>query len=157
MPYYGPEVYYKYLPNGGKNFINSKAILRACGFGLLDIRPKSVINFIHQRIGNPVLNLDYVLQEIVQVLQPLDWETFWEKQVTKKQVLKVIASGLLSEKAVVLSAEDGHFTSLAELTNCMRASMSLPGLTGDAVRLKVKNCSEYCLKAVVSSVIVVLF
>lgn len=48
-----------------------------------------------------------------------------------------MASGLLSQRPVVLSAEDGNFKSLAELANCMRASMLLPGVTGDIARLKV--------------------
>lgn len=48
-----------------------------------------------------------------------------------------MASGLLSRKSILMSAEEGHFSSLSELTNCMRASMLLPGLTGDAARLKV--------------------
>lgn len=38
-----------------------------------------------------------------------------------------------------MSASDENFESLPELTNCMRASMLLPGLTGDVARLKGKQ------------------
>jgi hypothetical protein len=41
------------------------------------------------RLGSPILNLDYVLGPVVQKIKPLDWETFWERQVTGKMPLKV--------------------------------------------------------------------
>lgn len=47
--------------------------------------------------------------------------------------LHVIASGVTSEKAVVLTSRGGHFKTLRELTECMRASMLLPGITGPMV------------------------
>jgi predicted patatin/cPLA2 family phospholipase len=141
LPYYGPEVYYKYLPLAGESFIDFRAILRSIGLGLLDLRPQSIVDFFNERIGKPVLNLNYLLETIVQELQPLDWEVFWSKQVTKQQVLKVVASGLLSKKSIIMSAENGNFETLPELTNCMRASMLLPGLTGDAARLKGRQVS----------------
>lgn len=50
---------------------------------------------------------------------------------------QVVASGLLSHKAVVMSAENQNFQKLEELGECMKASMLLPGITGDVVRLKV--------------------
>lgn len=48
--------------------------------------------------------------------------------------MHVIASGVTSEKAVVLTSKAGHFKTLRELTECMRASMLLPGITGPMVR-----------------------
>jgi len=39
-------------------------------------------------MGKPVLNLEYLLETIVQTIKPLDWGTFWEKQVSKKLQLK---------------------------------------------------------------------
>lgn len=50
---------------------------------------------------------------------------------------QVVASGLLSEKAVVMSAANRNFQSADELAQCMKASMLLPGITGEAIRLKV--------------------
>lgn len=53
------------------------------------------------------------------------------------QPLHVIASGVASKKAVVLTSNGGHFKTLRELTECMRASMLLPGITGPMVSMKV--------------------
>jgi hypothetical protein len=70
-------------------------------------------------------------------MKPLNFTCFERKQRDKSQVLKVVASGLLSKQPVVFSYEDGNFRTLSELTECMRASMLLPGVTGNVVRLKV--------------------
>jgi hypothetical protein len=51
---------------------------------------------------------------------------------------QIVASGLLSQKAVVLSAADGNFGTLPELAQCMKASMMIPGVAGEVVRLKVR-------------------
>jgi hypothetical protein len=40
-------------------------------------------------MGRPVLNLNYLLDTIVQKIKPLDWDVFWEKQLTNKITLKV--------------------------------------------------------------------
>jgi len=87
-------------------------------------------------MGKPVLNLDYLLTNIVQHIKPLNWDLFWSKQENNAQPLRIVASGLLSRRAVVLSAADRHFRSIAELAECMKASMLLPGVTGEVVRLK---------------------
>jgi hypothetical protein len=90
--------------------------------------------------GKPVLNLDFLFRTIVQKIKPLNWDRFWEKQVSKTLPLKVVASGLISKQPVVMSAEDNNFQSLDELAECMKASMLLPGITGDAIRLRVSLC-----------------
>lgn len=54
----------------------------------------------------------------------------------KRQPLKVVASGLRSEKSVVLDMENGGFSSLEELANCMHASCLLPGIAGPLMNLK---------------------
>ena len=56
-----------------------------------------------------------------------------------------MASGLLTQKPIVLSAQDGNFKSLPELAHCMRASMLIPGVAGDVVRLKVLYATLYCI------------
>ena len=83
-----------------------------------------------------VLSLEYLMDTIVKKLKPIDWEVFYKKQQDQSQVLKVVASGLLSRKAVVMSAEKKNFQTLDQLTECMKASMLLPGVTGEVVRLK---------------------
>jgi hypothetical protein len=40
-----------------------------------------------------------------------------------------------------MSAENKNFESLQELTECMKASMLLPGVTGDVIRLKGSQAS----------------
>ena len=50
-----------------------------------------------------------------------------------------MTSGLLSKRSITLSAESGNFKSLSELCTCIKASMLLPGITGDVVRIKVSD------------------
>jgi hypothetical protein len=38
-----------------------------------------------------------------------------------------------------MSAEKKNFQTLHELTECMKASMLLPGVTGEVIRLKVRK------------------
>jgi predicted acylesterase/phospholipase RssA len=136
LPYFGLEVYYDVLTTAGDKFIDLQAILRSCGLGLLDLRPERLRDLFNSRMGKPVLDLDFLVDTIVQKVKPLDFDKLWEKQTSNQLELKVVASGLLSRKAVVLSAKNGNFQTLKELAECMKASMLLPGITGDAVRLK---------------------
>ncbi|KAJ1440264.1 acyl transferase/acyl hydrolase/lysophospholipase [Ochromonadaceae sp. CCMP2298] len=136
VPHYGLEVYYDILPAAGREFIDAQSILRSCGLGLFDLRFKSIVDLFTDRMGKPVLNLSYLLDSIVQNTRQLDWAVFWEKQRTGRQPLKVVASGLLSQQSVIMSAADRNFESLPELCECMKASMLIPGVAGDVVRLK---------------------
>lgn len=43
-----------------------------------------VVGFPPQKWGSPVLNLNYLLHDVVERQRPLDWDGFWEKQA--KQV-----------------------------------------------------------------------
>eukprot|EP01039_Chlorochromonas_danica_P009973 gene9972-11023_t len=135
LPYYGPEVYYDVLTTAGKDFIDAQSILRSCGLGLLDLRLKSLKSLFTDRMGKPVLNLNYLFTNIVQRIKPLDWEVFWQQQKHGIE-LKVVASGLLTKQSLILSARDGNFQTLDELAQCMKASMLLPGVTGDAICLR---------------------
>merc|ERR1712023_276004 len=96
-------------------------IWRVIGLGFLDM--KNWFFNLRTRLGKPVLNLDYLLNDVVFDLKPLDFGKFWKRQL--KIPLKIVASGLLTKKAVVLSSEAGNFHNLNELTKCMRASMLL--------------------------------
>jgi predicted patatin/cPLA2 family phospholipase len=144
MPHFGPEVYYDVLTSSGKKFIDMMAIFRCAGLGIFDLRLQSLRRLLSDRMGKPVLNLTFLLHDVINNIKPLDWDSFWKRQVNKEQPLKVVASGLLSKRAVLMSAENGNFHNLEELSNCMRASMSLPGVTGDTARLKESqmNSSE---------------
>ena len=76
----------------------------------------------------PAMLLDYPMGDIMQRLCPLDWETFQAND--KVQPMSVIAAGLLSEGAVSLGSQEGSFTDLASLCNCIKASCMLPGVAG---------------------------
>jgi len=133
---FGPEIYYDMLPLGGNSFINTAYFLRCVGLGAVSPRPNVLRELFASRMGSPVLNLSYLLDRVVKQLKPLDFDLFWE--ANKKQPLKIVASGLLSNQSVVLDSAAGNFGSLDELTRCMWASMLLPGITGPAVRLNTK-------------------
>ncbi|RYH30461.1 hypothetical protein EON65_05075 [archaeon] len=55
--------------------------------------------------------------------------------------LQIVASGLLSHRSVILSQEGGNFYTLNELTQCMKASMLLPGITGNPIYLTGRAAS----------------
>ena len=84
----------------------------------------------------------------MQENKPLDWETF--ERMQKVQPLKVLTSGLKSEKAFVLDMEKGSFSNLEELACCMRASCLLPGVAGPVMNMKSPeedgNHLEYDMK-----------
>eukprot|EP00903_Cladosiphon_okamuranus_P016650 g15353.t1 len=136
MPRLGCSVYYDTLTGTGRHFIDTRQIFRSMGLGLLGTvvtRWRGLKELVREKWGSPVLNLNYLLHDVVERQRPLDWDGFWKKQAT--QPLHVIASGVTSEKAVVLTSRGGHFKTLRELTECMRASMLLPGITGPMVTL----------------------
>lgn len=134
LPWFGPEVYYDSLTTAGKKFIDTKRLLRALGFGLLDPRlMKDVLT--RPKFGRPVLNLDFLLKETMQQKKPLNWNKFVEMQ--KLQPLKVVASGLRTGKSVCFSMENGDFSNIQELASCMHGSCLLPGIAGPLM-----NCNR---------------
>ncbi|CAB9498717.1 Patatin-like phospholipase [Seminavis robusta] len=132
LPWFGPEVYYDALTTAGRQFIDTRRLLRCLGLGLLDPRlVKDVLTRPEE--GKPVLNLSYLLKRTLQENKPLDWNKFVEMQ--KVQPLKVVASGLKSEKAIIMDMANGSFETLDELSSCMHASCLLPGLAGPMMNL----------------------
>lgn len=135
LPWFGPEVYYDSLTTAGKKFIDTKRLLRALGFGLMDPRLiKDVLT--RPKFGRPVLNLDYLLRETMQEKKPLDWDKFLEMQ--SKQPLKVVASGLKRGKSICFSMENGDFGNIQELAACMHGSCLLPGIAGPVMNFNSK-------------------
>lgn len=133
LPWYGPEVYYDMLTSAGDEFINTKRFLRAVGLGFLDPRLAKDVIF-RRNHGKPVLDLSYLLRTTMQENKPLDWETF--ERMQKVQPLKVMASGLRSEKAIIMDMERGSFRNIKELASCMQASCLLPGVAGPVMNMK---------------------
>ncbi|KAG5181347.1 acyl transferase/acyl hydrolase/lysophospholipase [Tribonema minus] len=136
MPRLGCSVYYDALTNAGRSFIDTRFLGRAMGVGALAVpftRRAGLRDLARDRIGAPVIKLDYLLGDVVERLRPLDWERFWERQ--RDQPMNIVASGMHSHSSVVLNSAGGHFKTLRELTACMRASMLLPGIAGPMVTL----------------------
>lgn len=133
LPYFGPEVYYDRLTTAGKKFIDTKRLLRAIGFGLIDPRLLRDVLTRRQDGGKPVLNLPFLLKTTVQQTKPLDWDTFVQRQSV--QPLHVVTSGLNSNKSIVFTMGNHGFETLDELTDCMHASCLLPGIAGPIMNL----------------------
>jgi hypothetical protein len=49
---------------------------------------------------------------------------------------QILASGVLTKQPVAFNYQDGNFRSPEEMSLCLKASMLIPGVTGDLVRLK---------------------
>jgi len=133
LPWFGPEVYYDRLTTAGRDFINTRRLLRALGLGLLDPRLLKDVVMRRQQGGKPVLNLPFLLKTTVQDTKPLDWDKFVERQ--KVMPLNVVTSGLRSEKSIVLNMANGGFETLEELTDCMHASCLIPGISGPLMNI----------------------
>jgi len=165
LPYFGPEVYYDSLTTmedetvtklkqdhaatlcsqdgmsrrqhvvdhyRNNYFIDEKRMTRSMGLGLCD--PRLLKDVWTRRIhGKPMMNLHYMFESIMMNKKRIDYETFVERQ--KIQPLKVVATGLSSEKAVLLSHEGGHFDSLEDLCNSLHASCLLPGIAGPVMNV----------------------
>jgi len=75
-----------------------------------------------------MMALDYPMKTIMQEQLPVDWRQFEQRNL--RQPIKIIASGLFSERAVMLGSEEGSFSDLASLCECVKASCMLPGVAG---------------------------
>ena len=76
----------------------------------------------------------------MQENKPLDWTTFEEMQ--RVQPLKVMASGLKSQRAFIMDMARGSFSNIEELACCMRASCLLPGVAGPVMNMKYPQEEE---------------
>jgi predicted acylesterase/phospholipase RssA len=136
LPWFGPEVYYDKLTTAGKDFIDSKRLLRSLGFGMLD--PRLIRDVLTRpQNGKPGLNLAFLLKTTLQKTKALNWEAFAERQ--KVQPLYVVASAVRSEETFVRGMKEGHFSTFDELSDCMHASCLLPGIAGPVMNVKVRN------------------
>mmetsp|Transcript_27280 Transcript_27280/g.45471 ORF Transcript_27280/g.45471 Transcript_27280/m.45471 type:complete len:520 (+) Transcript_27280:25-1584(+) len=130
---FGCSIYYDDLCGAGRTFIDLRNAMRSLGLGALRLTRTGITELLQERLGTPVLNLDFLLDEVMQKRKPLDWEALAAKQST--QPLRILASGLETESAVVLGAAEGHFSDSTQLAQCIRASMLLPGIAGPVVNL----------------------
>ena len=104
----GSSLYTDLLTGTGTHFIDTSQFLRTIGLGALAL-PKtglSGLRDLRDKFGKPVLKLDYLLRDALQVLRPLDWSRFSEYD--KLQPLHIVASGVTSRRPVVLSSAAGQ-------------------------------------------------
>ena len=151
----GVQIYHDILPSAGKRFIDKGKLLFAAGLpSWLNIflrRKRGSIDEIMSFIPDPdsvgieqskekidksltdVINLDFLLVQVMGILQPLDWNIFTKNEIT--QPLKIVASSLKTLKPIVMSREKSNYGDLPSLLECIRASMAVPGITGGLMAL----------------------
>lgn len=97
---HGLQIYSEELTRGG-SFIDFSYLLRG---------------------GRPVMNLDYLIDDVMHNVRPLNWDSVLESPIP----LKVVASCLDTLQPVLLS----DFESRAELVEALKASATVPQLGG---------------------------
>lgn len=85
--------------------------------------------------SNDVFNLDFLLSQVMRGTQRLDWATF--EQNERHQPLHIIACSTQRLQTVALSRDRGNYCDLNSLLACIRASMSVPGVTGPMMAVAV--------------------
>ncbi|CAM9132507.1 unnamed protein product, partial [Ectocarpus fasciculatus] len=134
----GPEIYYNELSGkkGRERFIDKQVLLRFMGLGALQMH-NNLWNFIRGRKRSSLFNLKFLLHNVVSKVKPMNWEVFWHKQANDLQPLKLVCSGMCTEEAVVLSAENNNFLCFQSFLTCLEAALNVPGVSEqDFVRLK---------------------
>ncbi|KAA8497314.1 protein YjjU [Porphyridium purpureum] len=115
VPRFGCGIYYDVLCNG-REFIDLTRLLLGKVLGEKNVKP--------------VLHLDLLLDEVMQKVKPLNWDTFWEKH--QHQPLKPVATCANTGQSRVLD----EFQSLSELLDALRASARVPGIAGPPVKIR---------------------
>lgn len=136
MVQYGCSLYYDLLTEkNSKNFIDKTRTLTLLGYGFARYFTPRFFKelFGARQKGLPLIDLDYLLRTCVEDMRPLDWEGFAAREL--QIPLHIVASDVVSKKAVVLDRKGGHWSNIREMTKCMSASMNLPAIAGPLVRL----------------------
>ncbi|CAM9219890.1 unnamed protein product, partial [Discosporangium mesarthrocarpum] len=150
----GTAVYHDVLPCAGSKFVDKSQLPQALGLPL----PQDLLQGMNGvfKVGKgardrdtgvggedkgageddppryaKVISLDFLLEDVVERIHALDFPTFSANN--QHQPLNIVASGLESMSSVSLASTTGHFSTLKELTHCIRASMLVPGLAGPLV------------------------
>lgn len=97
----GLDIYTSHLAQG-ENFLSLRRLLK--------------------RNAGPVMNLDYLLDEVMADVIPLDWDAVIRSDLP----LKVVASSLTSLRSEVLD----NFTDRGDLVECLKASANVPEIVG---------------------------
>jgi len=106
-------------------------IARGSGVGISiyyqEINNRRFIDPFRALVGRPVMSLDYLLDEVMTRIKPLDWRAVIDSPVR----LKVVATSLDRGGTVILD----EYHSQRQLSDCLRASATMPFLAGEPVRL----------------------
>ena len=133
------------LPNAGSNFINKVKLLSSAGIPQWLVRvilrqstssstttSTTTSNHHNQQKSsknqhhNDVVNLDYLLYQVMKGTQRLDWHTFEHNE--RIQPLYIISCSTLTLQTIKLNRNDGNYVDLLSLLACIRASMTVPGM-----------------------------
>lgn len=105
------------------------------------IKNKNQNNSVTQTPTAKVLDLDFLLENVMNGDHKLNWDSFVENE--KYQPMKIITSSLNNMSSMALSKENGNYNDLPTLMKCLKASMLAPGLTGGLLALsETKKCPE---------------
>lgn len=119
----------------GAYFISGQAALGASIY----IQDLTTRRFISKRRGltlgrRPVLDLDFLVDEVIEKVKPLDYERVLSSPIE----LHVLATSLTSGTCIDLSG----FSSKEALREAMRASARLPWLSGPPVTIESDPCYD---------------
>ena len=120
------------LPSAGKRFIDRSKLLSAAGF-----RPLRQINLNQSESDTAVFNLEFLLHDIMESAIEFDWKTFEKNELL--QPIKLIASSFQRIKPIVLSREGCNFNDFPSLLGCIKASMAVPGVSGEMICIDLKT------------------
>lgn len=98
---------------------------------LVTVTKNETINSTHD--ASEVFKLSFLLDQVMGEYHPLDWETFSKNEIT--QELRIVATLLNNMSTILFSRRQGHYHDLPSLLRCMRASMLVPGITGDLMAI----------------------
>lgn len=120
-------IYHDILPLSGRKFLNKGLLLHSIGVPLF-------------RTKTAVLDLDFLLDGVMAAIRPLEWESFCVNE--RAMALKIVATRCRDVSTVVFSRSGGHFESRESFLNCIRASMAVPGITGDLMAVSSSSSSS---------------
>lgn len=102
---------------------------------LTEVQKRQIVD--RKKDVKEVLNLNFLLQEVMSVLQPLDWDTFVAND--QYQPLRIVATNVRNMTPVALSRSNGNYHDLPSMLACIRASMLVPGAAGNLMSITANS------------------
>ena len=116
---------FEYLSSGGKDFLVPARALSLIAHNQLPGRSAALSS---AEAIQPIMDLDYLFQSVLQGSVPFDWQAFRARDAV--QPLAVVASSLTAQRSRSLTSRKRNFHDLHSLFRCLRASCFLPGVAG---------------------------